>query len=209
MSGGLGVLRDREGHDTYTAAVFAQGTGYWFGTGLLLDAAGDDHYDAEWYAQGSDAHYAIAALIDRAGDDAYDETASRYSGVLGSGHDFSSAWLLELGGDDRYRFVGRSGGTGNAGGAGFFIDASGTDTYVAEGTFTLGNASIETPGDELRTITGTVGVFVERGGTDAYTRDPIAPIANDASWSQEVNEDENERGAGVDRASGSLGIHGL
>ncbi|MBN8610070.1 MAG: TonB-dependent receptor [Deltaproteobacteria bacterium] len=209
MSGGLGVLRDRAGHDTYTAAVFAQGTGYWFGTGLLLDAAGDDHYDAEWYAQGSDAHYAIAALIDRGGDDVYDETASRYSGVLGSGHDFSSAWLLELGGDDRYRFVGRSGGTGNAGGAGFFVDTSGTDTYVAEGTFTVGNASIETPGDALRTITGTVGIFVERGGTDAYTRDPIAPIGNDASWSQEVHADENEHGAGVDRASGSVGIAGL
>ncbi len=206
MSGGLGVLRDRAGHDTYTAAVFAQASGYWFGTGLLLDGAGDDHYDAEWYAQAADAHYAITALIDREGNDVYDESASRYSGVLGSGHDFSSAWFLDLDGDDQYRFVGRSGGTGNAGGVGFFVDASGLDRYTADGVFTHGNASIETPGDPLRRMTGTVGFFVERGGVDVYAREPIAPIANDASWTQELHPDENEHGAGVDRATGSVGV---
>ena len=53
MSGGIGVLRDREGSDRYTAGVFAQGTGYWGGMGLLLDGAGDDRYDARWYVQGA------------------------------------------------------------------------------------------------------------------------------------------------------------
>src|SRR5690606_37171726 len=56
MSGGLGVLRDRAGADRYTAGVFAQATGYWFGTGLLLEGAGDDRYDAVWYVQSGDAH---------------------------------------------------------------------------------------------------------------------------------------------------------
>jgi hypothetical protein len=209
MSGGLGVLRDRAGHDRYTAAVFAQGTGYWFGTGLLLDGDGDDHYDAEWYAQASDAHYAITALVDRRGDDVYDETASRYSGVLGSGHDFSSAWFFDLEGDDTYRLVPRSGGTGNAAGFGAFVDASGTDRYAADGAFTLGNCSIETPGDELRRATGTIAFFLDHGGVDIYTRDPLAPIGNDAAWSQELHTGENEHGAGVDRATGAIGILGL
>jgi hypothetical protein len=209
MSGGLGVLRDLAGADTYVAAVFAQGTGYWFGMGMLLDGGGDDRYDAEWYAQASDAHYAIAALVDRAGDDLYDQRARRYSGVLGSGHDFSSAWFLDLAGDDRYRLVGRSGGTGNAAGFGAFVDADGTDTYEAEGAFTLGNCSIETPGDPLRGRTGTYAFFLERGGADLYTRDPLAPIANDASWAQELHAGENEHGAGVDRDTGPLGIAGI
>jgi hypothetical protein len=206
MSGGLGVLRDRQGRDEYTAAVFAQGTGYWFGTGLLLDGAGDDQYDGEWYVQASDAHYAMCALVDRAGNDVYDARASRYSGTLGSGHDFSSAWFLDLAGDDHYRLVPRAGGTGNASGFGAFVDASGTDTYEADGAFTLGNASIETPGDALRGRIGTLAFFLERGGADLYTRDPMAPIANDATWTQELHTGENEHGAGVDRATGTLGV---
>jgi len=209
MSGGLGVLRDVAGDDEYVAAVFAQASGYWFGMGMLLDGAGNDRYDAEWYAQASDAHYAITALVDRSGNDIYDERASRYSGVLGSGHDFSSAWFLDLAGDDTYRLVGRSGGTGNAGGFGAFVDADGADSYAAEGAFTLGNCSIETPGDALRRRTGTYAFFLERGGTDVYTRDPLMPIANDASWSQELRPGESEHGAGVDRASGVLGVPGI
>lgn len=52
MAGGHGVLYDRAGKDSYTASVFAQGSGYWLGFGLLTDKAGDDTYKGLWYVQG-------------------------------------------------------------------------------------------------------------------------------------------------------------
>src|SRR5262249_18766602 len=45
LSGGLALLRDKTGNDTYVGACFAQGIGYWFGFGVLADAEGDDRYD--------------------------------------------------------------------------------------------------------------------------------------------------------------------
>ncbi len=64
LSGGLGVLRDAAGDDTYTASTFAQGSGYWPGKGLLLDGDGADQYDAYYYVQGGAAHYAAGVLLD-------------------------------------------------------------------------------------------------------------------------------------------------
>lgn len=209
MSGGLAVLRDREGNDRYTVGIFGQATGYWFGTGFLLDGAGDDHYDGEWYVQAGDAHYAIAALIDESGSDRYNSVATRRNAALGGGHDFSVAWLLDLGGDDEWRGPGLSFGTGHAGGFGAFVDAAGVDTYDATGDLSFGNASIETPGDALRRATGSIGIFLERGGADTYARPTIPPLANDSTWTQEAHPDESEHGAGVDRSTGPLGIPGI
>ncbi len=72
LSGGVGVLRDAAGDDTYTASTFAQGSGYWQGVGLLLDGDGADQYDAYYYVQGGAAHYAAGVLLDDGdGDDRF------------------------------------------------------------------------------------------------------------------------------------------
>lgn len=205
MSGGLGILRDRSGDDRYTCGVFGQATGYWYGTGLLLEGDGDDHYDGEWYVQGADAHFATAVLLDEAGNDVHNETGIRRATSVGTGHDFSSAWLIDRDGDDLYLAPNLSLGSGNAGGFGALADLGGTDTYDAPSSLTFGNASIETPGDEARRMSGTVGFFLERGGTDVYTRPMLAPVANDADWTQEMHPGESEHGVGIDRASGRVG----
>lgn len=205
MSGGIGILRDATGDDRYTCGIFGQATGYWYGAGFLLEGDGADHYDGEWYVQAGDAHFAIAALLDDGGNDVYAETAVRRNAAMGGGHDFSSAWLVDRAGDDIFRGPGLSFGTGHAGGFGAFVDLAGTDTYDATGDLSFGDASIETPGDAARRMSGTVGVFVDRGGTDSYTRPTITPLANESTWTQEAHVGENEHGAGIDRATGSVG----
>ena len=209
MSGGLGVLRDAGGDDTYTVGIFGQGTGYWFGTGLLLEANGTDHYDGWWYVHGSAAHYAVAALIDDAGGDTYQVSNAgdpARSTSIGVGHDFSIGWLLDRAGDDVYHAPNLSLGGGNAAGYGFFFDLGGNDTYVATSDFSFGDASIEMPGDTLRAMAGTIGLFVDRGGADSYTRPTVSPIGESRMWMQSVNGGMGEHGAGVDTLSGTTGL---
>jgi hypothetical protein len=98
-AGGLGALLDAEGNDTYTAANWAQGTGYWFGTGVLWDGGGNDTYSAEWWNCASGAHFCIGALVDEAGDDKY---TCRATNGIAFGHDFTLAVLCDLAGDDTY-----------------------------------------------------------------------------------------------------------
>ena len=69
MSGGLGVLRDRDGDDVYVSSVQAQASGYWFGTGILADAAGNDRYDGRYYVQSAGAHFGLSLFVDDQGDD--------------------------------------------------------------------------------------------------------------------------------------------
>jgi hypothetical protein len=205
MSGGLGVLRDVDGHDRYTCGIFCQASGYWFGTGLLLEGGGDDHYDGEWYAQAGDAHFAVAVLLDERGDDTHNETAVRRNAAVGGGHDFSSAWLIDRDGNDVYRAPNLSLGTGHAGGFGALVDLGGIDDYAAASDLSFGNASIETPGDPARRAAGSVGIFLDRGGLDAHARPTAAPVANDATWTQAVHVGESELGAGLDRETGAVG----
>jgi len=205
MSGGLGVLRDAAGSDRYTCGIFGQASGYWYGTGLLLEGGGDDHYDGEWYVQAGDAHFAIAVLLDEAGRDVHNERAVRRNAMLAGGHDFSSAWLIDRDGDDTYLAPGLTLGVGHAGGFGAFVDLAGDDTYGATGGLSFGSASIETPGDAARRISGTVGLFLDRGGLDTYARPALPPVASDASWTQATHEGESEAGAGMDRAGGRVG----
>lgn len=207
MSGGLGVLRDATGDDAYTAGIFAQATGYWYGTGMLLDGAGNDRYDGQWYVQAGAAHFAAAVLLEEGGNDDYNAMARLQNVVLGGGHDFSISWLIDRGGADVYRAPCLSFGTGNEAGAGFFADALGDDTYTSTCDLSFGNASLPNLGDMLRRAVGTYGIFMDADGSDSYTRPTVTPVANDATWTQSRTAGEmSEHGAGVDRSGGRLGI---
>ena len=210
MSGGIGVLRDREGSDRYTAGVFAQGTGYWGGMGLLLDGAGDDRYDARWYVQGAAAHFAYGALVDGGGRDVHNQDSTRENMTAGAGHDFSLGILLSLGdGADSYRVPNLALGAGNANGAGIFADEGGDDTYDAAAVLSLGNAALESLTDPGRLSRPTVGIFLDRGGRDSYrqgTATAVAPM-NDRAWTQRIHpEAPSERGFGVDVSSTTQGL---
>jgi hypothetical protein len=209
LSGGLGVLRDIAGNDTYEASVFAQGTGYWQGTGILSDGAGDDTYDAYYYAQGGAAHYAIGLLSDDGdGDDAFNGVRPGRYMHMGAGHDFSIGVFLNEGGNDRYTISGLGAGASNCNGVGLFVDNGGDDTYRASSDYGSGMGNVSAECLETRPGAASLGVMMDAGGTDTYTyptSDYTLP-ANDTTWGHARNGLSSEGGAGVD-TEGQTGVH--
>lgn len=163
LSGGVGLLYDQAGKDSYACGVFGQGTGYWKGVGMLWDEKGDDNYRGQWYVQGAAAHYAIGYLEDVDGTDTY---IAEMNMAQGAGHDFSNGFLIERAGSDTYRAPNLSLGSGNANGIGVFVDMLGNDSYTSSGV-TLGGAAEATRGS-IRERALCLGVFMDLGGTDTY-----------------------------------------
>ncbi len=126
IAGGLGLIYDGGGNDSYYGGVFCTGTAYFFSTGIVYDAGGDDTYATQWYGCSGNAHQSACILMDKAGDDSYENLQS--CGV-GSGHDVSVAWVIDEAGDDIYNGAGHSLGASNECGAGYLVDFDGTDQY--------------------------------------------------------------------------------
>ncbi|MBI2820983.1 MAG: hypothetical protein HYX74_02045 [Acidobacteria bacterium] len=196
MAGGAGVLIDGAGNDRYSAGVFSQGVGYWYGVGLLLDAGGDDTYQGVWYSMGAAAHFAVGLLRDQAGNDRY---RAEKNMSLGAGHDFSLGRLDDLEGDDHYEAPNLSLGAGSANGIGVFWDHAGHDTYLAAGDLALGRTDAAVA-SELRRELLTLGLFLDSGGgSDSY---PAARglAANSSIWIEPIREPmPAARGVGVDQ----------
>ena len=94
--GGMGVLVDLAGHDTYTAQVFAQGVGFQQGLGMLVDAGGNNRHEAAWYALGAAAHQAVGVFWGSGqGKAAYKLT---HASGLGAATDGSVGWFEDSGG---------------------------------------------------------------------------------------------------------------
>jgi hypothetical protein len=178
LAGGIGILLDAQGNDTYTGGLFVQGTGFWYGVGMLLDEQGDDRYSGVWYVQAAAAHDGVGILVDGAGNDHYKATMNV---ALGAGHDFSVGFLLDRGGNDTYEAPSLSLGAGNANGIGIFWDMGGDDTYKVSGGLSMGAANYEATG--LRPSILCLGVFVDSGGgRDTYPAGSRA--ANGTAWTQ-------------------------
>jgi len=211
LSGGLGVLRDRSGDDTYTASIFAQGTGYWQAAGYLLDGAGADRYDALWYVQGGAAHYAIGALMDDGdGDDRLNQNLVPINVHTGSGHDFSVGLYVNEAGDDVVRLAGLAGGASNCQGVGIAVDNDGRDVWEAlqERAIGLGNQSTEC-NDPVRTRAPSVGLFLDSGGdADEYTfpESEHPRPADDAAFGWAMHGADDEFGGAVD-GDGATALH--
>lgn len=172
-SGGLGVLRDLAGSDSYTGATFVQGVGYWFGIGLLADGGGDDQYDGLFYAQAAAAHFALGFLLESGGNDLYDLVLKPMNAVLGLGHDFSSALLVEGGGDDHYRGSSRSLGAAKCHGYGLMVERGGNDHYAPIDDKSVGWATDYdwAPGScGNYVVVPSWGLFVDQGGKDVYAK---------------------------------------
>ena len=212
LSGGLGVLRDAgDGDDSYTADVFGQATGFWFGTGVLADAGGDDQYDGKWYVQGSDAHYALAVFLEDGGNDRYNQRDDVRATATGQGHDYSVGWLIDRGGDDVYTAPGLGLGGGNDNGIGYFIEGGGDDRYEVPDGRTFGGAGIGA-NEGGRPGRLCLGVFVDAGGLDEYVSIPDEDgqaIGNDRTWrlsDRRPDKKRGEKGGGIDASEGELGI---
>lgn len=175
LAGGVAILLDGAGSDTYSCGVFGQGVGYWMAVGALWDVGGSDQYQGQWYVQGASAHFAVGILEDDQGDDAYTALMNM---AQGAGHDFSLGFLRDGGGSDRYQAPNLSLGAGNANSVGWLLEQGGDDTYAASG-FTLGRASTHSPG--LRSRALNLGVFLDLGGKDTYP--PASDWATDGALS--------------------------
>ncbi len=211
LSGGLGVLRDRSGDDTYVASLFAQGSGYWQGAGYLLDGEGADRYDAIWYVQGGAAHYAIGALMDDGpGGDELNQQIRPVNVHMGSGHDFSVGLYVNEQGDDVARLAGLAGGASNCQGVGIAVDNGGTDVWEATNprALGLGNQSTEC-NDESRTVAPSRGLFLDSGGqTDTYVFPEGSKRlpANDRAFGHRQHDAPDEFGGAVD-GDGATAVH--
>jgi tetratricopeptide (TPR) repeat protein len=127
--GGVGMLVDDKGNDTYTSKGWnCQGGSYIMSLGVLVDNEGNDHYDCGT-GQGSGIHVTNAILIDKKGDDVY-EGGFRAGG---SGGDRSPGFLLDYEGNDVYKSATSSYGTACKPFAySLFIDYKGDDKYICE-----------------------------------------------------------------------------
>ena len=159
-SGGIGVLYNGEGDDTYEGSYFSQGSGYWHSIGMLIDKKGKDNYKARRYSQGAGTHWAIGALIDFEGDDRY----LSWGVSQGCGHDRSIGILWDGQGNDRYQAEWLSQGAGNDAGRGLLIDEKGNDIYEAGTDGTQGDGRFDVRWDER-----SIGLLVDGDGEDIFS----------------------------------------
>jgi hypothetical protein len=166
--GGIGILYDMGGNDSYEGGVYAQGVGYWYALGILLDGGGYDTFNAVQYAQGSGIHLAGGFLYNEAGDDTY---YSRFGPGQGAGHDYAVGFLIDREGDDHYSIDGGN-GLGLTNSVGIFLDAAGNDRYERNKQTNYGYAN------EARE-SGGIGIFMDLGGDDLY---PDPGWSNNEFW---------------------------
>lgn len=173
LAGGIGILLDGAGDDTYFGGVFSQAVGYWYGIGILDDRAGNDSYRAVWYGQSATAHMGISFLADGAGNDRYTST---HCVNVGAAHDYSFSLFIEEGGDDRYEGASNCGMALNNSVA-LFADLAGNDSY-AGGSFGQSDVHSKT-GPRLEILSRAL--FLDLGGSDKY---PGGDKGDNKSWTQ-------------------------
>jgi hypothetical protein len=158
MSGGIAILADSSGHDTYISDIFGQGSSYWYALGIQTDFGGNDKYLSFQYAQGVGTHLTLGILLDKTGDDYYFA-----KGVSqGCGHDLAAGLLVDYFGNDTYQAYDLSQGAGSANGFGWLVDYRGNDSYQIKG---LHNS--QGYGNPRRDY-GSVGLFMDLMGKDEY-----------------------------------------
>ena len=203
FAGGLGVLRDAHGNDSYVTSVFGQACSFAMGTGMLLEGDGNDTYEGLWYVQGANAHTSIAYFDDKAGDDHYDPTFPIRATSIGVGHDYSVALHWDEGGNDTYHGPGLSLGSGNDNGIGLLLVTGGTDAFRADAVNSLGSANCGDLQGSARAKIQTLGAFVKAGGTGTY--DVVGADGGTYPGSSWTYAPENDAGANL-TAEKSVGI---
>jgi len=189
LHGGVGLLYDRAGNDTYYARAYGQGSAWVLSVGMLLDRAGNDRYVAEWFGQGAAQHLAAGVLLDSAGVDIYEGGNTVQAAAL----DRSVGILWDRGADpDRYR-VGQVGTAlarevgsgqawaGQAHAVAVLVDEGGDDVYQAG---IDGMAYVLSPSRPDRS---PAAFFMDLDGNDTYAlgraRSGGSP-AEGATWLQ-------------------------
>jgi hypothetical protein len=184
-SGGIGLLAEMDGNDTYVSDVFGQGCAYWYAIGVLLDRAGNDVYKVHNYGQGAGFHMAVGILMDREGDDRYECPDH----AMGHSLDRSVGFFVDFSGNDSYTSADSEsiGAAVKPYAVAFFVDMRGDDSY-RQGT--PGNVRIPGKGWEGK---WPKAFFLDLGGKDTYAPAREGKAQSDKSW---VN---NTYGWGTDR----------
>lgn len=162
MAGGIGMLFDGSGNDTYFGGVFCQSVGYWYGIGILDDDQGDDSYRGVWYSQSATAHFGLSYLRNGHGNDRYESLMTM---GIGAAHDYSVSIFEDESGNDTYlaqsNAVGRSLNSSIA----YFVEHQGDDSYSKGAS--LGSCQNDSKvGLRSEMLTGSV--FLELSGIDSF-----------------------------------------
>ena len=206
MSGGIGILDDLAGDDTYYAGVFAQASAYWYGYGIISDRAGDDKYRGVFFNLGAAAHYSIGILMDFAGDDKSELVMTL---GFGTGHDGSAAYYLDFNGDDSYVMTDADSNAVSLGSSlnsslSLFANIRGDDTYRMVGR-SFGFAASRADGERAQ-YGPTEGIFIDIGGNDTYVP---GKAKNDSRWYPvPVNTAKRIYSIGIDAEEGGIKFEG-
>ncbi|MBU1625789.1 hypothetical protein KKB18_00290 [bacterium] len=193
LAGGIGILVDGDGDDSYWGPVYVQGCGYWWAAGIFEDRGGNDNYRCWQYSLGSAPHMAIGCMVDLKGDDKYNayygDSSTQYHSCARDG---SIGVFIDGEGNDLYYNRNRSAGEGELNSIAFFWDRMGDDVYDSnlDGRFIgdppYGFAAKYGNNGNMRDEIMTVSIFLDSDGHDVYTIDPkdygvSLPASNDNS----------------------------
>jgi hypothetical protein len=159
--GGVAVLADLAGNDTYVADVYGQGVSYYYSAAFLLDGAGHDSYSVHHYGQGAGIHLSHGLLMDLDGNDSY------RGGILvqGAAHDYAVGGLLDRAGRDTYVADQNAQGHGMNNSYAWLVDGGGDDVYSARDT-TSAQGVGNNGGDRDY---GSLALLLDLGGRDVYS----------------------------------------
>ena len=179
-NGGVGVLLDGGGDDTYEYDYFSHGGGYWFAAGFARDFGGHDRrlgatrldHDGNERGEpvflrwgvGWQAHYGLGFVFDDTGDDTYGGDIVG----LGFSWDFGVAGLFDFAGDDHYQLT--YGAQGQQAGYGMLYDVGGDDRY--DGT-DFGGAPASISYHPLPDCGGNFAFAVNYEGHDMYGEEDL------------------------------------
>ncbi len=159
--GGVALLLDRAGNDTYEADVFGQGVGYWYALGMLIDLGGHDSYRMYEYGQGAGIHVGAGLLYDAGGEDLY----CGVSLAQGAAHDYGVGVLCDRAGGDRYVADRQAQGRAINNSLALLLDVAGDDAYF--GASTNETQGIGHAGGERES--GSIALLLDLAGRDMYT----------------------------------------
>lgn len=178
--GGLGLLDDASGDDSYEGIGAGLGGAYCLAAGVVVEGDGDDDYHGVTDSFGASIHLGAAVFLDQRGDDRYRGDNS----ILGCGGDRGHGVFVDFEGDDRYRARGHALGTGRKPKAvGLMVEVEGDDVYD------FGGDSMTATWRPSNPENWAWASFLDLGGDDAYRQgaeqDRLDGLdrGNDRQWS--------------------------
>jgi hypothetical protein len=186
QGGGIGLVVEGSGNDTYHTSIFTLGSGYWWGAGIFEERGGDDVYRCTHYSMGSGAHFAVGSFVDLQGNDRYNDRPDALERWAAIGRDGAIAVCVDAAGDDVWGNL--TGGHADLNSVALFWEVSGNDVYKrmqlfdpqAVGNRPFGSAVPYPPMRNFRDRMLSAGVFLDTGGKDTYPQGMTA--AENSEW---------------------------